>query len=291
MKKCYAGLMISCFFCLFSVAAQELISAETYASYYGDTFNGKPTASGEIFNMNLYTAAHKTLPFGTLLEVTNLANGRKVIVRVNDRGPFIANRELDLSKAAAESLGMLNSGIARVSIKRAATPGQDYSQYPQAGNDPYRNTYPNSQNRNPYGVQPSDPYGLQENHQGTFQDSQRQRYVEQQFSQNGIDRNNGYPPAQEAQTPPAPQPVYTPAIPGEGAGILWRIQLGSFAREENALRLVVALRKVGFEPAYERAEGSVRVVLHGIRPADLDYVKRILKDGLFTDYIIRQENW
>ena len=103
---------------LLPLGAEELLTAETYASYYGEAFNGRPTSSGEIFDMNAYTAAHKTLPFGTFLEVTNLENGKKVVVRVNDRGPFVPNREIDLSKAAAKSLGMISRGITRVSIKR-----------------------------------------------------------------------------------------------------------------------------------------------------------------------------
>lgn len=80
------------------------------ASWYGDAFEGKPTASGEIYSAYGLTAAHKTLPFGTRLEVENLANGKKVEVRVNDRGPFAENRILDLSKQAAEILGFLSEG-------------------------------------------------------------------------------------------------------------------------------------------------------------------------------------
>lgn len=89
------------------------------ASWYGggDGFAGKPTASGEIFDPSQMTAAHKTLPLGTYLEVEDLGNHRKVIVKVNDRGPFIRGRILDLSKAAAERLGMLGTGTAEVRIR------------------------------------------------------------------------------------------------------------------------------------------------------------------------------
>jgi len=99
-------------------AESEIIKLEAVASYYGEEFQGRPTSSGEIFDMNALTAAHKTLPFGTMLEVTNLENGRKSVVRVNDRGPFVAGRELDVSKAAAFELGMVTTGTARVSIRR-----------------------------------------------------------------------------------------------------------------------------------------------------------------------------
>jgi len=88
-----------------------------YASWYGRDFNGRPTASGEIFDMNAYTAAHRDLPFGTRVRVTNEANGRSVVVRINDRGPWVEGRILDLSYAAAKALGMLEAGVARVRLE------------------------------------------------------------------------------------------------------------------------------------------------------------------------------
>ena len=78
----------------------EVVHEETQASYYHDKFNGKKTASGEVFSNKKYTAAHKTLPFGTKIRVTNLSNDEEVIVEVNDRGPFAKGRQLDLSKTA-----------------------------------------------------------------------------------------------------------------------------------------------------------------------------------------------
>jgi rare lipoprotein A len=87
------------------------------ASYYGRDFHGKRTASGEIYDMNGISAAHRTLPFRTILEVTNLDNGRKVTVRVNDRGPFVAGRIIDLSVGAARELRMLKAGTAMVEIR------------------------------------------------------------------------------------------------------------------------------------------------------------------------------
>lgn len=84
------------------------------ASYYGPGFHGKLTANGETFDMYALTCAHLTLPFGTVLRVTNTENNREVIVRVNDRGPYVGGRIIDLSKKAAEELGMLEAGIANV---------------------------------------------------------------------------------------------------------------------------------------------------------------------------------
>ncbi|EMV9186101.1 septal ring lytic transglycosylase RlpA family protein [Escherichia coli] len=91
--------------------------AEGTASYYGKAHHGKRTASGERFNQNALTAAHRTLAFGTRVRVTNLDNGRSVVVRINDRGPFGRGRIIDLSKAAAEQLNMLRSGTAPVRLE------------------------------------------------------------------------------------------------------------------------------------------------------------------------------
>jgi len=86
------------------------------ASWYGPGFHGSKTASGEIYNMYKLTAAHKTLPLGTFVKVINLENGRSVIVKINDRGPFVPGRIIDLSYAAAKRLGMLKKGTAKVEI-------------------------------------------------------------------------------------------------------------------------------------------------------------------------------
>ena len=87
------------------------------ASWYGKDFHGKPTANGEIYDMYGITAAHRELPLGTVVDVTHLDNGRKIRVRINDRGPFIRGRILDLSYGAAQKLDMVNEGVARVEIR------------------------------------------------------------------------------------------------------------------------------------------------------------------------------
>ncbi len=87
------------------------------ASWYGDQFNGRPTATGERFDMHALTAAHKTLPLPGLVEVTNLGNGRRIVVRVNDRGPFVDGRIIDLSRGSAEALGMLSAGVGQVRVR------------------------------------------------------------------------------------------------------------------------------------------------------------------------------
>ena len=98
---------------------QILITRQTYygkASWYGPKFHGRLTANGEIFNSYGLTAAHRSLPFGTKVRVTNLRNGRSVIVRINDRGPFIKGRIIDLSAGAAQKLNMVGNGVANVQI-------------------------------------------------------------------------------------------------------------------------------------------------------------------------------
>ena len=90
---------------------------EGLASWYGGKFQGRQTASGEIFDTNQPTAAHKTLPFGTIVRVTNLENGKSTVVRINDRGPFVPGRIIDLSRASALAIGLAGTGVARVRIE------------------------------------------------------------------------------------------------------------------------------------------------------------------------------
>jgi rare lipoprotein A len=93
------------------------------ASWYGDAFHLRATASGEPFDMYMPSAAHKTLPLQSVVEVTNLENGRRIQVRINDRGPFVDGRIIDLSRAAAEDLGMLRTGVARVRVRYVGIAG------------------------------------------------------------------------------------------------------------------------------------------------------------------------
>jgi rare lipoprotein A len=91
-------------------------TSEGIATYYDDKFEGQPTANGEIFSQNKLTAAHRTLAFGTVAKVTNLQNKKSVIVTINDRGPFVDSRLIDLSRSAATSLGFIEQGMARVRV-------------------------------------------------------------------------------------------------------------------------------------------------------------------------------
>lgn len=102
------------------------------ASWYGAQFQGMETASGPPFDMNAMTCAHRKLPLGTRIRVTDLMNLRSVVLRVNDRGPFVGNRVLDVTRAAARRLGFLGAGLAPVKIEVVSYPGQCMGSRPEA---------------------------------------------------------------------------------------------------------------------------------------------------------------
>ncbi|MEM7172096.1 MAG: septal ring lytic transglycosylase RlpA family protein [Pseudomonadota bacterium] len=97
--------------------AGEVFEETGLASWYGERYHGRTTASGETFDMHAMTAAHKALPFGSVVRVTDLSNGRSVVVTINDRGPFVPGRIIDLSRKAAQKLGFLDDGVTQVGIK------------------------------------------------------------------------------------------------------------------------------------------------------------------------------
>ncbi|MBQ0002779.1 MAG: septal ring lytic transglycosylase RlpA family protein [Treponema sp.] len=116
MKKyIFSLILISCI--ISSTYANAIYKKSAVASFYAEDFHGKKTSNGEIFNMWAMTCAHKMLPFGTILKVVNLSNGKWVEVRVNDRGPFVGTREIDLSKGAASKLGMIGKGTQKVRLE------------------------------------------------------------------------------------------------------------------------------------------------------------------------------
>jgi rare lipoprotein A len=126
MKNCVGclGLVMTLAFpaatlaSMLKASGRSTETAIVVASWYGSNFHGRRTASGEIFDQERLTAAHKTLPFGTKLRVTNLRNGRSVLVTVTDRGPYVRNRQLDVSLAAARRLGFVGPGTAPVLMEK-----------------------------------------------------------------------------------------------------------------------------------------------------------------------------
>ncbi len=122
MKRIFPTILIGLL--LFSACSKKTSPSKSssgsdtgFASYYGDEFVGRKTANGEIFSQSNLTAAHKKLAFGTKVKVTNLSNNKSVTVRINDRGPFVAGRIIDLSKSAAKKIDMVGAGVAKVKIR------------------------------------------------------------------------------------------------------------------------------------------------------------------------------
>lgn len=149
MNLCLGGLLFSLFtgltplgaltdtltgsFLPFTSASAQtaiVLPVEGPASWYGPGFAGRLTANGEIFNPAELTAAHRTLPFGTRVRVVDLATGRSVVVRINDRGPYAGNRIIDLSRAAAQQIGMINRGVARVRLEPLTPPATQEASVP-----------------------------------------------------------------------------------------------------------------------------------------------------------------
>ncbi len=113
MKRVFAALLLCAFATSTAMITASAYAQDGMASYYK---SGKRTANGETFNPNAFTAAHRSLKFGTKVRVTNLGNGRSVIVRINDRGPFVSGRIIDLTYVAAVAVGLHSSGVAKVRV-------------------------------------------------------------------------------------------------------------------------------------------------------------------------------
>lgn len=208
-------------------------------SWYGEQFHNRRTANGEIFDMDMPSAAHKTLPLPSIVEVTNLDNGRKMKVRVNDRGPFVGDRIIDLSKAAADQLGYQRAGVARVRVRYIGP----------AGKTPF-------DERRIIAASPPPP---------------EPRYAPPPKARAYA---SGLPPAQPAYDDPPPpkmaEPDYsppTPVINAPPAAVTasYRIQAGSFANRDNAERAVAQLSGAGQASieSVERSQGVLyRVVVN-----------------------------
>ncbi len=193
------------------------------ASWYGTKFNGRATSSGEIYDICAFTAAHKTLPLPSFARVTNLDNGRSVIVRVNDRGPFHFGRIIDLSYAAASRLGVDKAGTARVEV-RAITGGQEAS-----GLAPVVVSTPSPQTSRPIVSVPALSNGPQRVQVGSFADKNNARRLADRLEDAGIDA------------------VGMDAIKVDGRD-LWRVRVGPVA--EDALPgLFGRLRDLGITGA------------------------------------------
>jgi rare lipoprotein A len=264
----YAGLLIALFHipqagAQVPVPGEKAFRQEGIASWYGAEFAGRPTASGELFNPSGLTAAHPTLPFGTMLKITNKHNNKEVTVRVNDRGPFVSARIIDVSRAAAEQLDMVSTGTAPVIVeiletKSAALPAASLPSAPAAPQPAV--PAPPSQTAAPVPVVPSGTTSIQDS----------------------------WPVASVA--PPVSLPVTVKgSLPEAGSGKRYRLQIGSYKIPRNAVEAFDKLKNAGLEPAYERHEEYYRVVLAGIPGEDVPAIAEKLGAAGFREALIREE--
>jgi rare lipoprotein A len=274
MKKNFFGLILlfTSVIIPYYVQAQgsDTFRQEGIASWYGKEFEGRPTASGEIFDSSQFTAAHPSLPFGTMLVVTNRHNDKKVTVRVNDRGPFVSARIIDVSRAAAEQLDMIVTGTAPVlveSIDRIVISPPVIQQAPvlaPAAETPPVVSPTNTQTVNPTVV-------------------------------NTAPVNTGSASVAQPVIPvQAPNQIrlipQINIVPDKN----YRLQVGSYRIARNAVDTFDRLKNSGLSPAYERFTDSnndefFRVVLAGIRGIDVQLTAEKLRLAGFKEVLIREE--
>ena len=258
-------------------ASNDPIRQEGIASWYGKEFQNRPTASGELFNMAEFTAAHPTLPFGTMVTVTNKQNNRRVTVRVNDRGPFVAARIIDLSRAAAEALDMIGTGTAPVIVESAVSASLGPVS-PAAAAAPA-----------PPAETPIPPVVVQA------------QPVETPTPPVSVQTPPVQPAPAVAAAPPAapsaatvsytaPPAVIKGVIPPSGSTRLYRIQVGAFSVPRNALDVFERLKAAGLNPRYEQYGNLYRVVLAELKAADIPAIAQKLGNSGFQEVLLREES-
>ena len=288
----------------------EMYKENVVASFYADKFNGRRTASGEIFDTNGYTAAHKTLPFGTVLKVTNLDNGKSVKVRVNDRGPFVQGREIDVSKAAATELDMIGSGTAKVSLEIV-----DEDEGPTTSSSAIAYGSDDDEDEDPYGSyddEDEDDYSDSSSGSTGFSFGGNAPFSTSSGSASSADYDDEEEDEDEELPPPPPpaktetktvktttttpkakteepKPESAEPVAEETSAKRWDIQLGAYSNEGNAKVMAHKLLQAGFENvAYQKVGNIIRVVLRDIDEADLDKYQTKLDESGFTSYIVRE---
>lgn len=233
-----------------STAFSQLYKENVTASFYADDFHGKNTSSGEIFNMNELTCANKLLPFGTVIKVTNRANGKSVQVRVNDRGPFVSTREIDLSKTAAKALDMIKTGTAQVDIEIVKLPEHTTQSLQTA-------------------KKAASIAGV------SFID-----VTKQDFATSSV-------PAEVASSEDSTPKNNSDSVKLV-KGNIYDIQLGAFSKRENAQTLAEKLIKAGFKNvAFQTGGGITRVVLRRIPAENVRATEEELKSKGYSEYTIK----
>ena len=240
-------MMIFMKFCVFP----QIYKEKAVASFYADDFHGKKTSNGELFNMNDFTCANKFLPFNTYLKVTNLANNLNVIVRVNDRGPFVEARELDLSKAAAVKLDMIKSGTANVKIEIVKL-GPETALSRQTAQSACQIMERKTGKK----------YQIPSFEQ--FSGTKTKKNAKQESSKN----QKEYP-----------------------AGTFWDIQVASFSNKENARAFAKNLKHKGFSDIVLRTKGEVtRVVIKNIPANEVVLIEDKLKKNGYSDLLLKKSS-
>jgi rare lipoprotein A len=232
---------------------------EGIASWYGTEFEGHPTASGEVFNPNQLTAAHPTLPFGTILRITNTQNNRQVSVRVNDRGPFVNTRIIDVSRAAAEVLDMLITGTAPVVVETISAPATAGNSSASAITEPWIAPIP-AVPALPPAPAPAAPIPAAAPETATPQIAP-------------VDPNAA---------------VVKPGIPAFGTDKRYRVQVGAYKVTKNAVDTFDRVKGIGLEPSYERYEDYYRVVIGDVRAEDIQTLAGKLGSLGFREVLIRE---
>jgi rare lipoprotein A len=260
MKRISALIISGLCFTLTSAAQQisggavdGIYREEGIASWYGHEFDGRPTASGEIFDASLFTAAHPTLPFGTLLTITNKQNSKRVMVRVNDRGPNKSDRVIDVSRAAADQLDMIATGTASVLIESIGT----------------LVVTPSSTTTAPAPTAALIPPTT--------------------------------PPTQAADPPTQAAPVSAPktsyvipaeikpSMPPTGTNKRYRLQVGAYRVDRNAVEAFDKLKNAGLNPKYERVGEYYRVVLPDVKADEVSAMAEKLGALGFREALVREE--
>jgi len=263
----------------------EPFRQEGIASWYGKEFEGKPTANGEIFNPSLFTAAHPTLPFGTVLTITNKQNKKQVTVRVNDRGPFVNARIIDLSMAAAESLDMINTGTASVIVEKALNDVLGPILGPLSKNEvsiPLTSAETTSteelMKQKPGAASSTSAVQGASTAQVASQPTTRLEIV-------NVPPDS--PLVEEFYNAPAAKIVG--GIPPATSPKSYRLQVGAFTVPRNALNAFEKLKSAGLNPAYEQYGEFYRVVLAGLKANEIQAIAQILANNGFPEAVLREE--
>jgi rare lipoprotein A len=284
MKK-YAIIIIG-FAVTALCSAQEAFHEEGLASWYGNEFDGQNTASGEKFDSSQFTAAHPTLPFGALLTITNKYNNKQVTVRVNDRGPFVSTRIIDLSKAAAEQIDMIAAGSVSVAIDLAprGSPLGPVSA-PIATTPAPTTTTPTPETTPPIATAPVVTAPT------PTPTTTTPATTTPTIATLPVVTTPTPAPTATATTPAITVKTLPPNPPPTGTNKKYRIQIGAFGIPNNAIIAFNKLKTAGLTPSYERSDKDklYRVVLSGIKADDfVSTIEKIGKAG-FREVIYYEE--